>query len=162
MIRLSLMSVGMVEETTSVILVLRAGDLGRLLVMEVGLMEGRAIAVEAEEVKTPRPLTHEVTHRVIEALGATLVHVVIHDFRDKTFYANIVLRTADGGEVLIDARPSDAIALALRTGALIYATPEVMETAGLDENETLDDEDDEAIAEADEEDDDDDAGTVLH
>jgi bifunctional DNase/RNase len=158
MIRLSLASVGMVEETASVILVLRAPEQGRLLVMEVGLMEGRAIAMEAEKVKTPRPLTHELTHRVLEALNATLTQVVIHDFRDKTFYANLDLRTEDGGEVLIDARPSDAVALALRTGAPIYATPEVLESAGIDEDESfaedaeLDDSDDGG---EDEEDDDD-------
>lgn len=139
MIRLSLVSVGMVEETASVIVVLRAPEQGRMMVMEVGLMEGRAIAIEAEEVKTPRPLTHELTHRVLEALGATLSQVVIHDFRDKTFYANLDLRTADGAEVLVDARPSDAIALAIRTGAPIFATPEVLETAGIDEEESLDD-----------------------
>ncbi len=162
MIRLSLMSVGMVEETTSVILVLRAPEQGRLLVMEVGLMEGRAIALEAEEVKTPRPLTHELTTRVIEALNATLVQVVIREFRDKTFFADLVLRTVDGGEVVIDARPSDAIALALRTGALIYATPEVMETAGLDENESLDEEEPEGIDAPEEDDDEDDEGSVLH
>lgn len=162
MIRLSLVSVGMVEETASVILVLRAPEQGRLLVMEVGLMEGRAIAVEAEGVKTPRPLTHELTHRVLEALNATVTQVVIHDFREKTFYANLDLRTVDGAEVLVDARPSDAIALALRTGAPIFATPEVLEAAGIDEDESLDED---AVLDGtddvdDEEDDED--GNTLH
>lgn len=157
MIRLSLVSVGMVEETASVILVLRAPEQGRLLVMEVGPLEGRAIAMEAEGIKSPRPLTHELTHRVLEALNASLTQVVIHEFRDKTFFANLDLRTADGGEVLIDARPSDAIALALRTGVPIFATPEVLETAGIDES--LEDELDEAD-ETDDEDDEDD--NILH
>jgi bifunctional DNase/RNase len=139
MIRLSLLSVGMVEETASVILVLRAPEQGRLLVMEVGLLEGRAIAMEAEGVKPPRPLTHELTHRVMEAAHVSLTQVVIHDYREKTFYANLDLRTADGGEVLVDARPSDAIALALRTGAPILATPEVLETAGIEEDQSLGD-----------------------
>lgn len=156
MIRLSLVSVGMVEETASVILVLRATEQGRLLVMEVGLMEGRAIAVEAEGIKTPRPLTHELTHRVLEALNANLTQVVIYDFRDKTFYANLDLRVADGAEVLVDARPSDAIALALRTGSPIYATLEVLEAAGIDEDETL--EEDAHLDDPDDEDDD----NILH
>ncbi|MFZ5825944.1 MAG: bifunctional nuclease family protein [Bacillota bacterium] len=159
MIRLSLVSVGMVEETASVILVLRAPEQRRLLVMEVGLMEGRAIAIEAEEVKTPRPLTHELTHRVLEALRATLTQVVIHEFRDKTFYANLDLRTADGAEVLVDARPSDAIALAIRTGAPILATPEVLEMAGIDEDESLDDAELDAT---DDVDDDEEDGNILH
>lgn len=162
MIRLSLVSVGMVEETASVILVLRAPEQEQILVMEVGLMEGRAIALEAEGVKTPRPLTHELTHRVLEALNATLTQVVIHDFREKTFYANLDLRVADGGEVLVDARPSDAIALALRTGAPIYATPEVLEAAGIDEDESLD-EDAEIDGRDDvDEDDEDDDDNILH
>lgn len=159
MIRLSLVSVGMVEETASVILVLRAPEQKRLLVMEVGLMEGRAIAIEAEEVKTPRPLTHELTHRVLEALNASLTQVVIHEFREKTFYANLDLRTTDGAEVLIDARPSDAIALALRTGVPIFATPEVLETAGIDEDESLDDMELDAT---DDVDDDEEDGNILH
>lgn len=159
MIRLSLVSVGMVEETVSVILILRAPEQGRLLVMEVGLLEGRAIAIEAEGAKTPRPLTHELTHRVLDALGATLTQVVIHEFREKTFYANLDLRTADGAEVLVDARPSDAIALALRTEAPIFATPEVLESAGIDEDDSLEEVELDGSDDIDEDDDD---GNILH
>jgi len=135
MVDVDLVSVGMVEETASVILVLRAASLARVLVMEVGLMEGRAIALEAEGVKTPRPLTHELTHRIMDALGGTLTRVVICDYRDRTFFANLELQTADGREVLVDARPSDALALALRTGVPIVATEEVLEAAGFSEEE---------------------------
>jgi len=134
MIRLSLLSIGLVEESASVILVLRAPEHGRLLVMEVGLLEGRAIAIEAEGAKTPRPLTHELVHRVLEAVGGTLTQVVIHSFRDKTFFANLTLRLADGTETVVDSRPSDAIALALRAGAPIYVTDEVLDKAGIDED----------------------------
>lgn len=163
MIRLSLLSVGMVEETASVVLVLRAPEQGRLLVMEVGLLEGRAIAIEAEGVKSPRPLTHEMTYRVLEALNATVSQVVIHDFREKTFYANLDLRTADGQEVLIDARPSDAIAVALRAGAPIFATPEVLERAGIDEEESLGEDDELEIArELEDEEDEDDDENIVH
>lgn len=160
MIRLSLVSVGMVEETASVILVMRAPEQGRLLVMEVGFLEGRAIAMEAEQVKTPRPLTHELAYRVWEALGASLIQVVIHDYREKTYYANLDLRTADGQEVLVDARPSDAIALAIRTGAPVLTTQEVLDIAGIDEEDALDDSDLDEIGDPDEEDDD--GGNTLH
>lgn len=136
MIRLSLLSVGMVEETASVILILRAAEQRRLLVMEVGLLEGRAIAMEAEGVKMPRPLTHELTHRVLDALNGTLTQVVIADFRDKTYYANLELRSKEGKEMVVDARPSDALALALRTGAPIYVTEAVLAEAGIDEEDT--------------------------
>lgn len=166
MFRLSLLSVGMVEETASVILVLRAPEQSRLLVMEVGLLEGRAIAMEAEGVKPPRPLTHELTHRVMEAAHVSLAQVVVHDYREKTFYANLDLRTADGGEVLVDARPSDAIALALRTGAPIYVTPEVLDTAGIDEDDALnsssEDELPDEIATGEEDGEDEGDGHILH
>lgn len=157
MIRLNLVSVGMVEETGSVILVLRAPDAARLLVMEVGLLEGRAIALEAEGMKAPRPLTHELTLSVIERLGARLGQVEIRDFKEKTFYANLVLAAEGGREMTVDARPSDAIALALRAGAPIYATQQVISAAGIEEEV-------DGLFEDDNNDDDDDdgEGNVLH
>ncbi len=135
MVGVDLMSVAMIEHTATVVLVLRAAALKRLLVMEVGLLEGRAIALEAEGIRTPRPLTHELTLQVMEALGATLTRVVICDYRDRTFYANLELRTADGRELTIDSRPSDALALALRLKVPIMAEEKVLEEAGLDEKE---------------------------
>ncbi|MFO7273787.1 MAG: bifunctional nuclease family protein [Symbiobacteriaceae bacterium] len=135
MVGVDLMSVAMIEETGSVVLVLRAAALKRLLVMEVGLPEGRAIALEVEGIRTPRPLTHELTLRVMEALGATLNRVVICDFRDRTFFANLELTTADGRELKIDSRPSDALALALRLKVPILAEEKVLEEAGVDEQE---------------------------
>lgn len=158
MIRLNLVSVGMVEETGSVILVLRAPEQARLLVMEVGLLEGRAIALEAEGVKAPRPLTHELTLSVMERLGARLHQVEIRDFRDKTFFANLILAGEGGRELAIDARPSDAIALALRAGAPIFATQQVISVAGIEE------EAEDLFEDADEtdEEDDDDGESILH
>lgn len=133
MIRLSLGSVGVVEDTGSVVLILRAPELARVLVMEVGLLEGRAIAMEAEGVRAPRPLTHDLLYEVIQRLGATVSVVEIRDFKDQTFYAHIVMTKADGDLLELDARPSDAIALALRAGVPIQVTEQVMEEAGIDE-----------------------------
>lgn len=135
MIRLSLVSVGMVEDTGSVILVMRAAERDQLLVMEVGLLEGRAIAMEAEGVRAPRPLTHDLLHQVIQQLGGNIAGVQILDFRDKTFFANLLLEQQGGMQLMVDARPSDAIALALRSGAPIFATEQVMDAAGIDEEE---------------------------
>lgn len=135
MIRLSLVSVGMVEDSASVLLVLRSPELERLLVMEIGLLEGRAIALEAEGIKAPRPLTHDLLYRVIEDLGAHVAEVQIRDFRDKTFYASLILGRPEGPQISLDARPSDAIALALRSGAPILVAEEVLASAGLDEEE---------------------------
>jgi bifunctional DNase/RNase len=135
MIRLDLVSVGLVEDTGSVIIVMRGQDSARLLVMEVGLLEGRAIAMEAEGVKAPRPLTHDLIFQLIQGLGARVVDVRIRDFREHTFYATLVLEQRDGATAEFDARPSDAIAIALRAGAPIFTTDEVIAAAGIDEDD---------------------------
>jgi len=139
----------MVEETGSVLLVLKAEDVARLLVMEVGLLEGRAIALEAEGISAPRPLTHELTLEIIRQLGATISQVQIREFKDSVFFAYLVLDSTGGSKVEIDSRPSDAIALALRSGAPIYVDPLVLSVAGI---EPPDDEDDERIEPDDDED----------
>ncbi|HYF93199.1 MAG TPA: bifunctional nuclease family protein [Symbiobacteriaceae bacterium] len=135
MIRLSIVSVGMVEDTGSVIIVLRADESARLLVMEIGLLEGRSIAMEAEGIKAPRPLTHDLMHQFIQGLGARVADVRIRDFQEQTFFATVVLERQDGTLTEFDARPSDAIALALRAGAPIYASEEVMAVAAIDEDD---------------------------
>lgn len=157
--RLNLVSVGLVEDTGSVILVLRAPDLARLLVMEVGMLEGRAIALEAEGVKAPRPLTHELTLQVIERLGAQVDQVRIREYNDKTFYADLVLQGREGEAFTLDTRPSDAIALALKAGAPIFASDQVMEAASVDESEA---DVDEVEAEEDDEEEEGESGGVLH
>ncbi|HWI62947.1 MAG TPA: bifunctional nuclease family protein [Symbiobacteriaceae bacterium] len=139
MIRLSIASVGLVEDTGSVIIVLRAEESARLLVMEIGLLEGRAIAMEAEGVKAARPLTHDLMHQFIQGLGARVAHVRIRDYQEQTFFAAVVLERHDGTQTEFDARPSDAIALALRAAAPIYATDEVMAVAAIDEDDVDED-----------------------
>lgn len=164
MIRLNLVSVGLVEDTASVIVVLRAEELARLLVMEVGLLEGRAIAMEAEGVKAPRPLTHDLLYQLVQRLGASVSAVQIRDYSDHTFFANLVLTQADGSALELDARPSDAIALALRSGAPIFVADPVLEAAGIAE-ETIGEEEEEEEAEElpDEGDDDEEGGPpVVH
>ncbi len=143
MIKLNLVSVGMVEESGSVLLVLRADDVARLLVMEVGLLEGRAIALEAEGIKAPRPLTHELTLEIIHQLGATIAQVQIREFKDSVFFAYLVLNSTGGSKVEIDSRPSDAIALALRSGAPIYVDPQVLSVAGIEPPDDEDNQDEE-------------------
>lgn len=135
MIRLNLQGVGQVEQTDAILVVMRAPELGQLLVIETGPLEGQAIALEAEGVKTGRPLTHDLMHSMIEGLGARVKEVRIQDFYDETFYAEVVLsETVDGlRTVEFDARPSDAIALALRAGVPVYVSEEVMEEAGIPE-----------------------------
>jgi bifunctional DNase/RNase len=93
----------------------------------IGLSEARAIALELEHVPTPRPFTHALLKNILATLQVEVVHVVIHDIRDNTFYATIALR-ANQQMLSIDARPSDAIALALSANAPIFVAAKVLGT----------------------------------
>jgi len=96
----------------------------------VGIFEANAIAIEIEKVAAPRPMTHDLTRNVIHHLNARLERVVINELKDDTFFAVLWLR--QGEEPLtIDARPSDAIALALRADCPIYVSEQVMQSAKL-------------------------------
>jgi bifunctional DNase/RNase len=94
----------------------------------VGIFEANAIALQLENVATPRPMTHDLLKNMIADLDARVARVVINDLRDSTFFAQIRLIT--GGKTLeVDARPSDAIALALRTEAPIFVAQSVLDQA---------------------------------
>src|SRR5205823_11062741 len=94
----------------------------------VGLFEANAIALQIENVATPRPMTHDLLRNVIHDLQATVQKIVVCDLQENTFYALIYL-SLHGDTVAIDARPSDAIALALRTRAPIFVEDEVIDNA---------------------------------
>jgi hypothetical protein len=96
----------------------------------VGIFEANAIALEIEKVAAPRPMTHDLTRNLIHHLNARLERVVISELRDDTFFAILWLRQGDE-TVSLDARPSDAIALALRADCPIFVTEQVMQTAKL-------------------------------
>ncbi len=101
----------------------------RRLPIIIGGFEAQSIALELEGIKPPRPLTHDLTKNIIDHLGATVVEVLISELRENTYYAIIKLDvsslTTD-----IDSRPSDAIAIAVRTGAPIYVNEKVMQQGG--------------------------------
>ena len=96
----------------------------------VGIFEANAIAIEIEKVAAPRPMTHDLTKNMIRHLNAQLEKVVITEIKDDTFHAVLWLRQADE-PVMIDARPSDAIALALRADCPIFVAEHVMQSAKL-------------------------------
>ena len=100
----------------------------RRLPIIIGAFEAQAIALEMEGIKPPRPLTHDLLKTFVDNLGANVVEVVVSELRDNTFYAKIVLE-ASGLSNEIDARPSDAIALAVRTFAPIFVNETVMSSA---------------------------------
>ena len=102
----------------------------RYLPIWIGAAEADAIAVKLQGVTVPRPLTHDLLRSVIDALGATIVSIIVSDLKNDTFYAKIILNV-DGGQMEIDSRPSDALALAVRTDAPIYAEESVLDRAGI-------------------------------
>jgi len=117
----------MMDPVTNVpIVILKDEDGSRVLPIWVGPAEASAIALQIENVAPPRPMTHDLLRNIAEALGVTVTRVIISELKGSTFYAFIELR--QGGEVvLVDARPSDALALALRTRAPIFVRPDVLE-----------------------------------
>ena len=96
----------------------------------VGIFEANAIAIEIEKVAAPRPLTHDLTRNLIRHLNSELEKVVITEIKDDTFYAVLWMRQANES-VVVDARPSDALALALRADCPIYVAEHVMQAARL-------------------------------
>lgn len=110
------------------IIILKDLEEKRSLPIWVGVFEANAIALELEKVTTPRPMTHDLIRNLLEALNAHVEKIVVNDLRDNTFYATIYL-ILDGDEVQVDSRPSDAIALALRTKSPIFVSEDVVNKA---------------------------------
>jgi len=107
------------------IIILKNSQGEAVLPIWVGVFEANAIAMQLENIVSPRPMTHDLLKNVIEELRARIQRVVITDLRDNTFFAMIDLEN-EGGSVRVDARPSDAMALALRAGAPIFVDDEVI------------------------------------
>jgi uncharacterized protein len=112
------------------VVILKATKQERYLFIWIAQPEAYAIAVELQGTTSPRPLTHDLLKNVIADLGADIVSIVISDLIDDIYYARLVLDVA-GRHVEIDSRPSDAIALAIRTKAQIYVEDSVLERAGV-------------------------------
>jgi bifunctional DNase/RNase len=110
------------------VLVLREADQGRLLMIWVGPWEASAIAMKLQGLTPERPLTHDLLVTVLQELDASVARIVISDLADETFHARLVIDRGTG-TIDIDARPSDAIALAVRLGAPIFATEDVLDRA---------------------------------
>lgn len=115
------------EKNESSVVVLKdvAGDTALPIV--IGLLESTAIATGLENIAFPRPMTHDLLKSMMDELGVSVRKVEISDLRDKTFYARIYLKIHNSEEVNLDARPSDALAIALRTHSRIYVHERVIE-----------------------------------
>jgi bifunctional DNase/RNase len=112
------------------VVILKEKDSDRYLPIWIGPAEADAIAVKLQDVSVPRPLTHDLLHSVLESLGAAVTHIVVTDLNNDTFYAKIIIKN-NGSDIEVDSRPSDAIALAVRTKVPIFADEGVLEKAGV-------------------------------
>jgi hypothetical protein len=112
------------------VVILRVKETNRYLPIWIGPSEADSIALKLQDVTVPRPLTHDLLRSVITTLGAVVTRIVVSDLNEDTFYAKIILQV-NGTTMEIDSRPSDAIALAVRTDSPIFAYDTVIEKAGV-------------------------------
>ena len=114
------------------IALLKEIDGSRFLPIWVGAVEATAIAFAQQGVEPPRPLTHDLMNNLLELLDATLTAVHLTEIKDGIFYATMLLRDSNAGQLTISARPSDAIALAVRSHSNILATQELLDEIGIE------------------------------
>ena len=120
------------------VVILKETDRDRYLPIWIGAWEASAIAMKLQGLSPERPLTHDLFATTLEQLGVRVDRVVISELADETFHARLILEGA-GGTVEVDARPSDALALAVRAGVRIFAADAVLEQAGLGADSALED-----------------------
>jgi bifunctional DNase/RNase len=118
------------QSNTPVLLLQESEGLGRTLPIFIGAPEATAIAFALQGMDTPRPMTHDLIRDLLDALGSDVVRVIITELRTSTYYADIVLRHNDQ-EVPVSSRPSDAVALAVRTGTPLFVADELMDAEGI-------------------------------
>lgn len=112
------------------VVILKEKMADRYLPIWIGPSEANAIAIKLRGETLPRPLTHDLLLLIIDALGASVDSIVVNDLKNDTFYAKIILNI-DGKQTEIDSRPSDALALAVRTNVTVYAEESVLDKAGI-------------------------------
>jgi uncharacterized protein len=133
------------QSNTPVLLLQESDGLGRTLPIFIGAPEATAIAFALQGMDTPRPMTHDLIRDLLDALGADVIRVVVTELKTATYYAEIVLRHGDG-ELPVSSRPSDAVAVAVRTGAPLFVADDLMDSEGImlavdeDEDEDEDEE----------------------
>jgi len=112
--------------TSTPIVILKDIEEKKAIPIWIGLFEASAIATQLENISFSRPMTHDLIKEILKEIGVEVVRVEIHDLRNNTFFANMHLQGA-GNTYIVDARPSDAIAIALRTDAPIFVEEKVIE-----------------------------------
>ncbi len=128
------------QSNTPVLLLQESDGLGRTLPIFIGAPEATAIAFALQGMDTPRPMTHDLIRDLLEALEADVVRVVVTELKSATYFAEIVLRSA-GRELAVSSRPSDAVAVAVRTSTPLFVADDLMDAEGI--MLAVDEEDDE-------------------
>lgn len=131
MIEMQIGGLGFDPRNLSPLVLLRDQEEMNFLPIWIGVFEAAAIAMELQGVQPPRPMTHDLLKNAIENLGGKMKRAVINDIKDGTFFALIEIETKDGKVLNLDARPSDAIALAVRNRAPVFVSEVVMMQAKL-------------------------------
>ncbi len=122
------------------IVLLKTADGNKFLPIWIGHPEAAAILMKLQSQAPPRPMTHDLLSDVLDQLGAQIIRITVTELRENTFYAQITLQQ-DGSEIEVDSRPSDAIALAIRAEAPIFAADRVIEESAIEfEGEEIDQE----------------------
>lgn len=116
-------------QSKSPVVLLQEREGARTLPIFIGAPEARAIALALEGVVTDRPMTHDLVRDMLGALGARLARVVVTELRETTYFAEMHLQ-ADGREIVVSSRPSDAIAVAVRTGSPLFVADELLDAEG--------------------------------
>ncbi len=131
-IKLNILGISTPNSNNSFALILKEEDGNRRLPILIGATEAQSIAIEMEKLTTPRPMTHDLFKSLINAMDVTLTEVNIVDLQESTYYA---LLSFDDGEIEIDSRPSDAIAIAIRCNAPIYVEEDILDEVGIIDEE---------------------------
>ncbi len=130
MVEVRLTAVRVDLQSNTPVVLLQERDGARSLPIFIGAPEATAIAFALQGVAVPRPMTHDLMKDLLAALGATVTRVVVTELRESTFYAEVHLRLGEQA-IEVSSRPSDAIALAVRTHAPLFVEDELMESAGI-------------------------------
>lgn len=134
MIQVELSKIIIDEKRQDQIIVLKEKEGERQFPIVIGFLEASSIKMKLSGVIPPRPMTHDLLASVIENLGAKLNSLIIDKMHNNTFHAKLELKTKTGKKILVDSRPSDGVALAVRTGADIYVAEDVIKQAVIFKN----------------------------
>ena len=131
MIRVELARIIIDEKRQDQVIVLKEKDGDRQIPIVIGFMEASSIKIKITGLEVPRPMTHDLISQIIESLGAKFERVLIDKLVQNTYFAKIEIKTKAGEIKVIDARPSDSVAMAVRFKAPIFVTEEVLEKAAM-------------------------------